>query len=42
VREIYAEAVADGFGAAMLSELAGAVAKANDIDLKPAFDGAPQ
>jgi hypothetical protein len=42
VREIYAEAVADGFGAAMLPELAGAVAKANDIDLKPAFDGAPQ
>jgi hypothetical protein len=42
VREIYAKAVADGFGAAMLPELARAVAKANDIDLKPAFDGAPQ
>jgi hypothetical protein len=43
VREIYAKAVADGFGAAMLPELArDAVAKANDIDLKPAFDGAPQ
>ena len=42
VREIYAEAVADGFSAAMLPELPRAVAKANDIDLKPAFDGAPQ
>jgi 3-hydroxyisobutyrate dehydrogenase-like beta-hydroxyacid dehydrogenase len=42
VREIYAKAVADGFGAVMLPELACAVAKANDIDLKPAFDGAPQ
>lgn len=41
VREIYAEAVADGFSAAMLPELPRAVAKANDIDLKPAFDGAP-
>jgi hypothetical protein len=42
VREIYAEAVADGFSAAMLPELPRAVAKANDIDLKPAFDGAPR
>jgi hypothetical protein len=41
VREIYAEAVADGFSAAMLPELPRAVAKANDIDLKPACDGAP-
>jgi 3-hydroxyisobutyrate dehydrogenase-like beta-hydroxyacid dehydrogenase len=41
VREIYAEAVADGFSAAMLPELPRAVAKANDIDLKIAFDGAP-
>ena len=40
VREIYAEAVANGFSAAMLPELPRAVAKANDIDLKPAFDGA--
>jgi 3-hydroxyisobutyrate dehydrogenase-like beta-hydroxyacid dehydrogenase len=41
VREIYAEAVADGFSAAMLPELPRAVAKANDIDLKIAFDGTP-
>jgi 3-hydroxyisobutyrate dehydrogenase-like beta-hydroxyacid dehydrogenase len=41
VREIYAEAVADGFSAAMLPELPRAVAKANDIDLKTAFDGGP-
>lgn len=40
VREIHAEAVANGFSAAMLPELPRAVAKANDIDLKPAFDGA--
>jgi hypothetical protein len=41
VRELYAEAVADGFSAAMLPELPRTVAKANDIDLKTAFDGAP-
>lgn len=42
VRKIYAEAVADGFSTAMLPELPRAVAKANDVDLKPAFDGVPQ
>ena len=36
VSEIFAEAVADGFGAAMLPELPRAVASANDIDLRPA------
>jgi hypothetical protein len=41
VREIYAEAVADGFSVAMLPELPRAVAKANNIDLELAFDGAP-
>lgn len=35
VRDIYAEAVADGFSAAMLPELPRAVALANDVDLKP-------
>ena len=40
VRELYAEAVADGFGEAMLPELPRAVARANDIDLRPASDGA--
>lgn len=36
VNEVFAEAVADGFGAAMLPELPRAVASANDIDLRPA------
>ena len=40
VRDLYAEAVADGFGEAMLPELPRAVARANDIDLRPASDGA--
>jgi hypothetical protein len=40
VRDLYAEAVADGFGAAMLPELPRAVARANDIDLRPASDAA--
>jgi 3-hydroxyisobutyrate dehydrogenase-like beta-hydroxyacid dehydrogenase len=40
VREIYAEAVADGFSAAMLPELPRAVALANNVDLKPVSEGA--
>jgi hypothetical protein len=40
VRDIYAEAVADGFSAAMLPELPRAVALANDVDLKPVSEGA--
>jgi hypothetical protein len=38
VRDLYAEAVADGFGEAMLPELPRAVARANDIDLRPASE----
>jgi 3-hydroxyisobutyrate dehydrogenase-like beta-hydroxyacid dehydrogenase len=38
VRELYAQAVADGFGASMLPELPRAVAKANSIDLRPASE----
>ncbi len=41
VRDIYAEAVADGFSAAMLPELPRAVALANDVDLKPMSEVAP-
>jgi 3-hydroxyisobutyrate dehydrogenase-like beta-hydroxyacid dehydrogenase len=40
VRELYAQAIADGFGGSMLPELPRAVAKANDIDLKPASEHA--
>lgn len=40
VREVFAQAVADGFGAAMLPELPRAVAKANNIDLRPASEDA--
>jgi 3-hydroxyisobutyrate dehydrogenase-like beta-hydroxyacid dehydrogenase len=40
LRDVFADAVADGFGGAMLPELPRAVAKANNIDLKPASDGA--
>jgi 3-hydroxyisobutyrate dehydrogenase-like beta-hydroxyacid dehydrogenase len=36
LRDVFARAVADGFGKAMLPELPRAVARANDIDLKPA------
>jgi 3-hydroxyisobutyrate dehydrogenase-like beta-hydroxyacid dehydrogenase len=38
VRDVYARAVADGFGASMLPELPRAVAKANNIDLTPASE----
>jgi 3-hydroxyisobutyrate dehydrogenase-like beta-hydroxyacid dehydrogenase len=41
VRDVYAAAVADGFGAAMLPQLPQAVARASDIDLKPANGAAP-
>ena len=40
VRDIYADAVADGFSAAMLPELPRAVAMANDVDLKPVSEHA--
>ncbi len=41
VRELYAQAIADGFGASMLPELPHTVAKANNIDLRPASECAP-
>jgi 3-hydroxyisobutyrate dehydrogenase-like beta-hydroxyacid dehydrogenase len=41
VREVFAEAVASGFGPAMLPELPRAVARANGIDLRPATDVEP-
>jgi 3-hydroxyisobutyrate dehydrogenase-like beta-hydroxyacid dehydrogenase len=42
VRDVFAAAVVDGFGAAMLPELPRAVAKANNIEITPASDGAPR
>jgi 3-hydroxyisobutyrate dehydrogenase-like beta-hydroxyacid dehydrogenase len=40
VREIYVQAIADGFGASMLPELPRAVARANNIDLRPGSEHA--
>ena len=40
VRQVFEEAVADGYGASMLPELPRAVAEANNIDLRPASAGA--
>ena len=39
VRDIYADAVADGLSAATLPELPRAAAMANNIDLKPVSEG---